>query len=401
MVSIELTLAALAVAWVLAYFVHRVLFRRRRPAGQSDMQVVAERSEYGKLSVTFYPLLLIVRSHRVVKPLDMLMQCSPRLWDAVSRAAIAVGLGLMSFAIYILSTNLSTYLFRPEQVGGQNIVIPLIIGVTIRLENLPYLFIAFAIVLITHEGLHGIIARREGLPLKSAGVFFVFIVPGGFVEPDEQAFKAAEPGVRMRVAAVGSFANLVVGLLTVLAVFSIFVPQETGLIALQVDEDSLIRVNEVLVSIDDVPVNSYTVRASFITIAEVLRVKTLEGEYVFQTNPEVRGHEIPLGSVIRGLGVSQVDTYFQPRLQGINYVTAYTVYRTLYWLQLISIGVAVFNMLPIYMLDGSIVLRAILEKYVKNHRRVSGLVNAAALLCLSLLISNIAMTYSFFGFFQI
>ncbi|MDW7978372.1 MAG: site-2 protease family protein, partial [Candidatus Caldarchaeum sp.] len=76
-------------------------------------------------------------------------------------------------------------------------------------------------------------------------------------------------------------------------------------------------------------------------------------------------------------------------------------YRTLYWLQLVSIGVAVFNMLPIYMLDGSIVLRAMLERYVKNPKRVVGLVNAAAILCVALLVSNIAMTYSFFGFFQL
>jgi hypothetical protein len=48
------------------------------------------------------------------------------------------------------------------------------------------------------------------------------------VEPDEQAFKAASPGARMRVAAVGSFANLVVGFLTVLAIFGLFVPVEAG-----------------------------------------------------------------------------------------------------------------------------------------------------------------------------
>ncbi|MEM0384153.1 MAG: site-2 protease family protein [Candidatus Caldarchaeum sp.] len=387
-------IAALAVVWVAAYLIHSVV--RRKPAAGDEPS-----SSNEKLSVSLYPLLLIIRSRRIARPLDIITEKSPRLWDAVSRAAVATGFGLMAFAIYILSTNLSTYLFRPEQVGGQNIVIPLIIGVTIRLENLPYLFMAFAIVLITHEGLHGIIARREGLPVRSAGVFFIFVVPGGFVEPDEQAFKSSAPGVRIRVAAVGSFANLVVGLLAVLALFSFFVPQEAGLIAVQVEEGSRIGVNEVLVSIDDVPVNSLTARASIITLQDVLRVRTLEREYMFETNPEVRGRELPLGSVIRGLGVSQVDTYLQPRLQGIPPASAYIFYRTLFWLQLVSIGVAVFNMLPIYMLDGSIVLKAMLEKYVKDPKRVFALANSAAVLCITLLISNIAMTYSFFGFFQI
>jgi membrane-associated protease RseP (regulator of RpoE activity) len=394
MVSIETALAVIAAVWVGAFLVKSLLDLRRR-GGET-----AEQAKTG-LSISLYPLLLIVRTRSVAGPLDRLAQKAPRFWDAVSRAAVATGFGLMAFAIYVLSTNLATYLFRPEQVGGQNIVIPLIVGVTIRLDHLPYLFIAFAIVLITHEGLHGVIARREQLPVKSAGIFLVFVVPGGFVEPDEQAFKAASPGARMRVAAVGSFANLVVGFLTVLAIFGLFAPVEAGLIAVQTEPGSKIAVNEVLVEIDGVPVNSYTVRSEKVTIGQTLRVRTLSGEYVFQTNPEVWGRELILGSVVRGLGITQVDSFLPLRLQFLDPAASYALYRTLYWLQLVSIGVAVFNMLPIHILDGSIVLKALLERYIKNPRKIFGIANAAAVLCLALLISNIAFTYSFFGFFQI
>jgi membrane-associated protease RseP (regulator of RpoE activity) len=394
MFSIETALAVIAAVWVGAFLVKSLLDLRRR-GGET-----AEQAKTG-LSISLYPLLLIVRTRSVAGPLDRLAQKAPRFWDAVSRAAVATGFGLMAFAIYVLSTNLATYLFRPEQVGGQNIVIPLIVGVTIRLDHLPYLFIAFAIVLITHEGLHGVIARREQLPVKSAGIFLVFVVPGGFVEPDEQAFKAASPGARMRVAAVGSFANLVVGFLTVLAIFGLFVPVEAGLIAVQTEPGSKIAVNEVLVEIDGVPVNSYTVRSEKVTIGQTLRVRTLSGEYVFQTNPEVWGRELILGSVVRGLGITQVDSFLPLRLQFLDPAASYALYRTLYWLQLVSIGVAVFNMLPIHILDGSIVLKALLERYIKNPRKIFGIANAAAVLCLALLISNIAFTYSFFGFFQI
>jgi membrane-associated protease RseP (regulator of RpoE activity) len=394
MVSIETALAVIAAVWVGAFLVKSLLDLRRR-GGET-----AEQAKTG-LSISLYPLLLIVRTRSVAGPLDRLAQKAPRFWDAVSRAAVATGFGLMAFAIYVLSTNLATYLFRPEQVGGQNIVIPLIVGVTIRLDHLPYLFIAFAIVLITHEGLHGVIARREQLPVKSAGIFLVFVVPGGFVEPDEHAFKAASPGTRMRVAAVGSFANLVVGFLTVLAIFGLFAPVEAGLIAVQTEPGSKIAVNEVLVEIDGVPVNSYTVRSEKVTIGQTLRVRTLSGEYLFQTNPEVWGRELILGSVVRGLGITQVDSFLPLRLQFLDPAASYALYRTLYWLQLVSIGVAVFNMLPIHILDGSIVLKALLERYIKNPRKIFGIANAAAVLCLALLISNIAFTYSFFGFFQI
>ena len=168
MVSIETVLAVIAAVWVGAFLVKSLLdLRRREPDEQAKTG----------LSLSLYPLLLIVRTRSVAGPLDRLAQRAPRFWDAVSRAAVATGFGLMAFAIYVLASNLATYLFRPEQVGGQNIVIPLIVGVTIRLDHLPYLFIAFAVVLITHEGLHGVIARREQLPVKSAGIFLVFVVP--------------------------------------------------------------------------------------------------------------------------------------------------------------------------------------------------------------------------------
>ncbi|MEM4363574.1 MAG: hypothetical protein QXT90_05985, partial [Candidatus Caldarchaeum sp.] len=150
MVAVELVLAAVAVAWVVAFLVDR--FIRRKPSQPVEARSAGVHPGR-RFSISLYPLLLIVRSRDVVRPLDNVMQRLPRFWDAVSRAAVATGFGLMAFAVYILATNLATYLFRPEQVGGQNIVIPLIVGVTIRLENLPYLFNAFAIVLITHEGL--------------------------------------------------------------------------------------------------------------------------------------------------------------------------------------------------------------------------------------------------------
>lgn len=390
MVSIYEALAVLAAAWVAAFLLYRVI-ARRKGTGAEDAS---------SISVTLYPLFLIVKSRSISKPLDILAQKLPRFWDAVSRAAVATGFGLMALAIYILSSNLSTYLFRPEQVGGQNIVIPLIIGVTIRLENLPYLFLAFAIVLITHEGLHGIAARREGLPVKSAGIFMIFVVPGGFVEPDEEAFKSASPGARMRVAAVGSFANIAVGLLALMLMFGAFVPQELGLIALQVEPNSRIKVNDIIVSVDDVPVNRGTLGTSII-IKETIRIKTLTNEYVFDTNPDVRGREFTLGSVLRGLGVTQVDTFFPSRITWLDPFSAYNFYRALYWLQLVSIGVAVFNMLPIYMLDGSLVLRAVLEKFVKEGRHAKVIINTVALLCIGLVVANISFTYATFGFFQI
>jgi membrane-associated protease RseP (regulator of RpoE activity) len=108
---------------------------------------------------------------------------------------------------------------------------------------------------------------------------------------------------------------------------------------------------------------------------------------------------LPVGTLVRSLGVRQVDAYIPLRWGVGDPVAVYNLYKSLFWLQLVSLGVAVFNMLPIHMLDGSIMLRAFLEKL--GIKRVGPAVNLATAICLILLASNIFMTYSFFGFFQL
>ncbi len=384
--SVYLVLLGIAVAWVLAYVVLKYVFSRDVEKGEN---------------VSLYPLFIMLKAKRVTGPLDRIANKFPAFWDAISRIAIVTGVGMAALAVFVLVNNLLTYLFRPETVGPQNIVIPLIIGVTIKLEHIPYLLIALGIVLITHEGMHGIIARREGLPVKSAGVFLLFILPGGFVEPDEQAFRNAHPNARIRVAAVGSFANLIVGIIAVFLVLGLFASTEQGLLVSEVSEDSKIPVGEVIVSVEGVPVNSYTVRFKNITLGETITVTGLKGEYTYQVREEFIGSEFPLGTLIRSLGIERVDYYFPLRFMEADPNAVYTLYRTLSWLQLVSIGVAIFNMLPIHMLDGSIILRSFLERYTRDGRKINGAALAATAACLGLLASNIIFTYNTFGFFQL
>jgi len=379
---IYVALGVMAAAWSLAYLFLRVSGKKLE-------------------NITLYPLFLMLRTKKVIAPLDKIASKTPRLWDVVSRIAIVTGFGMAAFAIYILANNLGTYLFRPETAGVQNVVIPLIIGVTIRLEHIPYLLLAFGVVLITHEGMHGIIARREGLPVKSAGVFLIFILPGGFVEPDERAFREANPDAKLRVAAVGSFANLVVGLAVILLMLGLFSTSEGGLLVVETHEDARIPVNEVIVRVNDTPVNSYTVRAVNITLGDKIIVYGMRDTYVFEIREEYVGREIPLGVLISSLGARQVDYFFPLKIGELDPVIAYTMHKALNWIQLVSLGVAVFNMLPIYMLDGSIMLRSLLEKFTKDTRRINIVSSGVAALCTTLLISNIVFTYTTFGFFQI
>lgn len=67
---------------------------------------------------------------------------------------------------------------------------------------------ALAIVLVVHEGMHGIVARVHKLPLKSAGlVFFGFLPFGAFVDIDEKRLFAEKKEKQNAVLVAGTAAN--------------------------------------------------------------------------------------------------------------------------------------------------------------------------------------------------
>ncbi|MEM4273314.1 MAG: site-2 protease family protein [Candidatus Caldarchaeum sp.] len=373
---IGLYLAVVAVSWLAFY-------------------VLAKKLKLRKAAI--YPFLAIYRFSPVEWVFDRVASRAPRLWRLVSRLAVVLGFGMMFFAFYLLLNNLSTYLLRPAEVSVRNVVVPLIPGITIKPQNIPYMLLALAVVLVTHEGMHGVVARLEGIPVKSAGVFLAFVFPGGFVEPDEKAFKSASPGSRMRVAAVGSFANLAVGLVAVACLLSLFTMVETGLYVTEADADSVVRVGEVVKSLNSVPVNSATI-ARTITLPTEISLVTDSGARSYRVDPQHVGREMSLASVLRSLGVVDAEPFVEPRFPAPPSLS-HVVFKVFFWLQLVSLGVAVFNMLPIKMLDGELMLRALLERV--GFRHVNPTIYYLSAFSIALLLANMGMSYGFFGLFRL
>ena len=379
--EIYLYLLALAVGWLSIYLILKRFFSREN---------------FGSLKL--YPLAFVLRSRKTVELFDKIVNRFPLLWMVLSNIGVAVGFGLTAFSIYFLAKNLGTYLFAPQHVGPQNIVVPLIIGVTIKLEHLPYILLALGIVLITHEGMHGLVARLEKIKLRSTGLFLAFIFPGGFVEPDEEEFNKAHPKTRMRVAAAGSFANLVVGLLAVSLLMGLFLPMESGVIVLEVEGNATkVHVGDVIVRVNGIIVNQGTLFQN-ITAKDVITVETVRGDITYRLSKPIN---MPMAWVLRGIGVKRIDYYHPMRIYLGDPMIEYNAYKMFWWIQLIALGVAIFNMLPIYFLDGSLFLTSLLEFWVKDERKLKIFNISLTSTCITLLALNIIFTYKTFGFFQL
>ncbi|MCD6421184.1 MAG: site-2 protease family protein [Thaumarchaeota archaeon] len=372
-------LVILAAAWILAYVIVRFLVRRDVPG------------------LKLYPLGFMLKSERTLRIFDRIASSIPSAIRVASNLGVAMAFGMMGFAIYVLAKNLGTYLFAPAEVGPQNIVIPLVIGVTVKLEHLPYLLLALGIVLVTHEGMHGLIARLEKIRLKSTGLFLFYIFPGGFVEPDEEEFRRAPGRVRARVAAGGSFANFVVGLLVVFLMIGLFSPVEGGVIVVESSNDSLLKPNDVIYRVNGVPVNRVTLFQN-ISASETLTIETSRGSLTYRLGKPIN---MSLAQVLSSLGVRRISYYFPMRIPLGNPLAEYEVYRVLSWIQLLAINVAIFNMLPIYFLDGSLFLNAVLERIVRSEKVLKWINAASSAACIALIALNIGFTFKTFGFLQI
>lgn len=104
-------------------------------------------------------------------------------------------------------------------------IAPLIPGV--KIPNVPitiplHAWFSLLIILLVHEGMHGIVARRQGFRVKSAGLLLLGFLPiGAFVEPDEKEVRRAGDRKALRLFAAGPAANLLLLVFIKVFVFAV------------------------------------------------------------------------------------------------------------------------------------------------------------------------------------
>ncbi len=151
-------------------------------------------------------------------------------------SALAAGFGIAGFAGFVVVSLFAYGVFIVQSIlSGQQVcpgVAPLIPGVEI--PNVPivlplHAWLSFVIILVVHEGMHGILARKNNYKVKSAGLLlFGFLPIGAFVEPDEQEIKNGKDREALRIFSAGPAANLATGAFFIIALlvllFAVFVP---------------------------------------------------------------------------------------------------------------------------------------------------------------------------------
>jgi membrane-associated protease RseP (regulator of RpoE activity) len=193
MVSQVQTLTTILAGWVVFYFVAKNL----------------NLEEKGWEIQPYYALYKSTRLNGLIKKIAL---WNPGFWKLLGNVGIAASVGQAVFISYLLIVNLWNFVFSPEQAAP---IQPLIPGVTISVNSLPWFLLVAGIVLLTHELGHGIMCVIENIPVKASAILLAVITFGGAVEPDEESMKNAAFMPRMRIYAIGSIINLITGLLVI------------------------------------------------------------------------------------------------------------------------------------------------------------------------------------------
>ena len=144
------------------------------------------------------------------------------IWLAAISMGVIVALLVLGAALsFTIPASAAPSPSEALAIPGINPLIPLWYGL-----------IALIIGIVLHELSHGIVARSQGIGVKSVGVLWCVIPVGAFVEQDETDMMAAPRRKRDRVAAAGVLANFAIAVVFFVAlsavVSSSVVPNANG-----------------------------------------------------------------------------------------------------------------------------------------------------------------------------
>jgi len=338
--------------WLILY----TLFGRKEVDPETGEPIEKEEG----LSVDF--LVAMWRTKRLLGFIDRLSRVNRRFWKVYSDIGIALGYMGMAYVFYaLLITALKTLQTRKSPAGVQ-LVIP---GVTIPLW---YGLIGLAVVMVVHELSHGVVARAEGLPLKSVGLVLLAVIPGAFVEPDEEKLSKAPLRSRLRVYGAGSMANVVTAIITALvlsyAVTPLLVPDgiQVGDVIKGAPADGVLHRGDVIIAI-----NGHSVK----TMDEFIRVmnETRPGETITLTVLR-NGRELKVRLTLGenpdhpGRGFIGIRPAQHVRSKVGHEGIILPLFFSLYWIYLLNIGIGLMNLFPLVPLDGGRMLDDVIKEYL-------------------------------------
>ncbi|MDC0170161.1 site-2 protease family protein [Candidatus Nitrosopelagicus sp.] len=382
---------------------------------------VAKGLKLEKYGFTIKPYSLTYKNYKVQDALIRVLGRTRRGIRVFADVSVIAGFLMMGFAFWFLFSNITNYFVQPTEFAELTVLIP---GVTLTSGSaIMYFLLSIPIVLVIHEGAHGIVGVMEKIGIKTGGFAIFIAMFAGFVEPDEEQFSKAKKISRLRLIGAGPTSNVIFAfalgaILFTNPMFAMVVPEpflssfyeeaEDGVLVLSLidgggAQQAGIQENDVIIGINDVNIAS----------AVDLQKNPVEPGDTVDVTVIRDGSEIVIPVTImaspddpeRGLiGIMRNDQPPQPIYNiidwGLDTPMGFQFSMFLLWLWMISFFIGIINMLPLPILDGGKFIQTIIEGKI-SEKAVNGTMIAVYAFTFITFGLNIGLSYAKSGWFTI
>ena len=336
--------------------------------------------------------VIMWRTQRLRGLISRISNLSPTFWRWYMNIGIVVAFAAMIFITWTLVSTLPSVFETPSvsivipgvEMPGSSIYIPFVYGL-----------IALATVLIVHEFSHGVQAIGEKISIKSIGLLLFAIIPGAFVEPDEEELKNAKRTSRLRVYAAGSIANVTLAIIAMLLVslIAMGIPTYFDENGIEIDRvvsdspsDGILKEGMVIEAVGNEKINdseSYVNVISSFKPGDNVSVQTDQGTYsvVLDKNPN--------NESVGFFGI-QANKHFELTNDSLGPIpwVLFELLELFQWIFMLNLGIGLFNLLPMKPLDGGYMLEILLS-YRLSEQQYKPIVNALSVVMAMIIIFSI------------
>lgn len=359
---------------------------------------------------------LVYKNQQVQSVLTRMLTRTRRGIRVFADVSVVAGFLMMGFAFWFLLSNIANFFSQPTDFAELTVLIP---GVTMTSSaSITYFLLSIPIVLVMHEGAHGIVATLEKIKIKTGGFAIFIAMFAGFVEPDEEEFNNAKKISKLRVIGAGATSNVIFSfalgaLLLTNPLFAIIMPEPllssfyelpegvrvVSIIEGTGAEAAGLQPNDIITEINGVKIVSpVDFQKVDLDPGDTAQVSVLRDGT--EIDFDVRVTEAP-DDPGRGLiGIMRDNTLaYKPVYNFIEWNNP-QLSMFLLWLWMISFFIGVINMLPLPILDGGKFIHSIIDKKMQE-KTVNGVMWGIYSFTFLLFALNIALSYMKSGWFTI
>jgi len=335
-----------------------------------------------------------------IKLMDAIAKKFPRLLNALSYVSIIIGfLGMIIMSILLIKLTLDFLIIpnAPSQVA------PVLPGV--KIPGMPVLsfwhwIIAILVIATMHEFFHGIYARLNNIKVKSSGFAFLGPILAAFVEPDEKQMEKKSKKTQLAVLSAGPFINIAFGFVIfalialVLTPLNMIMAVPAGTQIYNVIDNSPAQLANLKpgLSIDSVNSINITSAEDFQEIISSLKPgdalslvsNTTKYSLTLDKNPKNES------KAYLGIAVGPREFKIKDSTKSTIWFEIYSWFVVLFlWLFVISLGVGLFNLLPIGPVDGGRMFYLATLHFTKNSTLAKKFVTGFTIFFLLLILINL------------